>query len=36
MLPGLDMYYPYPAQRLAVAGEELDHLHDLDHDLPHM
>ena len=30
MVPGLDPYYTYPAQRIRTAGEELD---DLDHDL---
>ena len=30
MFPGLDLYYPDPAQHLTTAGEDLD---DLDRDL---
>ena len=33
MFPGLGLYYADPAQPLSTAGEELDDLYDLDHDL---
>ena len=33
MFPELDLYYEDPAQPLTTAGEELDDLYDLDHDL---
>ena len=33
VFPGLDLYYADTAQPLTTAGEELDDLYDLDHDL---